>query len=206
MDFNNDKVRINPLELPNVKCEECENLFFEKVTIIKKVSKLLTGSPTDELVPMETYVLYMKINWPGREMSKLLTDEEKKKYREQYKNREVTCPLCKAVHKGLVICGTIGTRRQEQLMRDFHNQLVYVLGFEDGKAAALRDLREKLDSPIFMIRKIAGSMGHESLGEYVDEISEALSGGGRAYFGSNCFACQYRVGCKKPCDERGDAK
>lgn len=56
MDFNNDKVRINPLELPNVKCEECENLFFEKVTIIKKVSKLLTGSPTDELVPMETYV------------------------------------------------------------------------------------------------------------------------------------------------------
>lgn len=56
MDFNNDKIRINPLELPNVKCEECENLFFEKVTIIKKVSKILTGSPTDELVPMETYV------------------------------------------------------------------------------------------------------------------------------------------------------
>jgi hypothetical protein len=26
------------------------------VTIIKKVSKLLTGSPTDEMVPMETYV------------------------------------------------------------------------------------------------------------------------------------------------------
>jgi len=51
-----DKIKINPLELPNVKCEECENLFFEKVTIIKKVSKLLTGSPTDELVPMETYI------------------------------------------------------------------------------------------------------------------------------------------------------
>ena len=48
--------KINPLDLPNVKCEECENLFFEKVTIIKKISKLLTGSPEDQLVPMETYV------------------------------------------------------------------------------------------------------------------------------------------------------
>jgi len=26
------------------------------VTIIKKISKLLTGSPEDQLVPMETYV------------------------------------------------------------------------------------------------------------------------------------------------------
>ena len=32
------------------------NIFYDKVTIIKKVSKLLTGSATDELVPMETYV------------------------------------------------------------------------------------------------------------------------------------------------------
>ena len=28
---------------------------FEKVTIIKKISKLLTGSTEDQLVPMETY-------------------------------------------------------------------------------------------------------------------------------------------------------
>jgi len=56
MDFNNDKVRINPLGMPNIECEDCGNIFFDKVTIIKKVSKLLTGSPTDEMVPMETYV------------------------------------------------------------------------------------------------------------------------------------------------------
>lgn len=55
MDLKNNQLKINPLELPNIKCEECENIFFEKVTIIKKVSKLLTGSPQDELVPMETY-------------------------------------------------------------------------------------------------------------------------------------------------------
>lgn len=56
MDLNNDKIRINPLDMPNIQCEECGNIFFNKVTIIKKVSKLLTGSPMDEIVPMETYV------------------------------------------------------------------------------------------------------------------------------------------------------
>ena len=56
MNMENNKVRINPLDMPNIECEECGNLFFEKVTIIKKISKLLTGSPTDEMVPMETYI------------------------------------------------------------------------------------------------------------------------------------------------------
>ena len=56
MDLNNDKIRINPLDMPNIQCEECGNIFFNKVTIIKKVSKLLTGSPMDEIVPMETYI------------------------------------------------------------------------------------------------------------------------------------------------------
>lgn len=56
MSLENPKIKINPLELPNIKCEKCENIFFEKVTIIKKISKLLTGSPADELIPMETYV------------------------------------------------------------------------------------------------------------------------------------------------------
>jgi len=56
MNFDENKLRINPLELPNIECENCGNIFFDKVTIIKKVSKLLTGSPTDEMIPMETYV------------------------------------------------------------------------------------------------------------------------------------------------------
>jgi len=50
------QIQVNVMDSPNVKCEECENIFFEKVTIIKKISKLLTGSPEDQLVPMETYV------------------------------------------------------------------------------------------------------------------------------------------------------
>lgn len=50
------KIQVNVMDAPNVKCEQCENIFFEKVTIIKKISKLLTGSPEDQLVPMETYV------------------------------------------------------------------------------------------------------------------------------------------------------
>ena len=53
---NNDQMRVNPLDLPNIKCEKCENIFYDKVTIIKKVSKLLTGAVADELIPMETYV------------------------------------------------------------------------------------------------------------------------------------------------------
>ena len=44
---NNNQMRVNPLDLPNVECEKCENIFYDKVTIIKKVSKLLTGSATD---------------------------------------------------------------------------------------------------------------------------------------------------------------
>ena len=50
------KIQVNVMDSPNVKCEKCENIFFEKVTIIKKISKLLTGSTEDQLVPMETYV------------------------------------------------------------------------------------------------------------------------------------------------------
>jgi|TARA_R110000772_G_scaffold246712_1_gene360438 hypothetical protein len=50
------KIQVNVMESPNVKCEKCEDIFFEKVTIIKKISKLLTGSMEDQIVPMETYV------------------------------------------------------------------------------------------------------------------------------------------------------
>mgnify|MGYP001129281351 FL=1 len=57
MDLSGDnKIQVNVMDSPNVKCEKCEDIFFEKVTIIKKISKLLTGSMEDQLVPMETYV------------------------------------------------------------------------------------------------------------------------------------------------------
>ena len=56
MDFNNNQqIQVNIKDTQDVKCEECENIFFDKVTIIKKISKLLVGTSEDQLVPMETY-------------------------------------------------------------------------------------------------------------------------------------------------------
>lgn len=49
------KLNINFAEQPTVVCEECGNKFFKKVTVMKRVSKLLTGSAQDEIVPLETY-------------------------------------------------------------------------------------------------------------------------------------------------------
>ena len=37
------KMKIDLREQPTVKCEKCESVWFEEVTMIKKVSKLLTG-------------------------------------------------------------------------------------------------------------------------------------------------------------------
>lgn len=56
MNFNNNQqIQVNIKDAQDVKCEECENIFFDKVTIIKKISKLLVGTSEDQLVPMETY-------------------------------------------------------------------------------------------------------------------------------------------------------
>ena len=60
MEINNlnqggQQIKVNVADQPNVECENCKNIFFDKVTIIKKISKLLVGTPDDQLVPMETY-------------------------------------------------------------------------------------------------------------------------------------------------------
>jgi len=49
------QIQVNVADSPNVECENCKNIFFDKVTVIKKISKLLVGTPDDQLVPMETY-------------------------------------------------------------------------------------------------------------------------------------------------------
>ena len=48
-------MKVDLREQPSVKCEKCESLFFKEVTMIKKVSKLLTGSAEDTIVPFPTY-------------------------------------------------------------------------------------------------------------------------------------------------------
>ena len=49
------KLSINFSEQPTIQCEECGNSFFKKVTVMKRISRLLTGSAQDEVVPLETY-------------------------------------------------------------------------------------------------------------------------------------------------------
>jgi uncharacterized Zn finger protein len=41
---------------PTVVCENCGKKYFKEVTLIKKVSKLMTGSSNDTLVPFPTYM------------------------------------------------------------------------------------------------------------------------------------------------------
>ena len=48
--------QINLKEQPTIKCEKCESRFFKEVTMLKKVPKLLTGSPEDTIVPFPTYM------------------------------------------------------------------------------------------------------------------------------------------------------
>jgi predicted nucleic acid-binding Zn ribbon protein len=49
------KMKINLREQPTVKCEKCNSTWFKEVTMIKKVSKLLTGGDEDTTVPFPTY-------------------------------------------------------------------------------------------------------------------------------------------------------
>lgn len=48
-------LNIDLREQPSVTCEKCGGELFEEVTYIKKVSKLLTGTPQDTVVPFPTY-------------------------------------------------------------------------------------------------------------------------------------------------------
>ena len=52
---NEKQLQISVKDAEDVKCESCENIFFEKVTKIKKISKLLIGTTDDQFVPVDTY-------------------------------------------------------------------------------------------------------------------------------------------------------
>ena len=55
-DDNIIRPKINLREQPTIVCEECGSRFFKEVTKLKKVPKLLTGSPEDTIVPFPTYM------------------------------------------------------------------------------------------------------------------------------------------------------
>jgi uncharacterized Zn finger protein len=50
------KPKIDLKQQETVVCEKCGNKYFKEVTLIKRVSKLLTGSSEDTLVPFPTYM------------------------------------------------------------------------------------------------------------------------------------------------------
>lgn len=47
--------KIDLREQPTVVCESCGSIYFKEIVLIKKVSKLYTGSFEDTLVPFPTY-------------------------------------------------------------------------------------------------------------------------------------------------------
>jgi len=50
------KPKINLKEQETIQCTECGSKYFKEVTLLKKVSKLLTGSHEDTIVPFPTYM------------------------------------------------------------------------------------------------------------------------------------------------------
>jgi uncharacterized Zn finger protein len=53
---NLNKPKIDLKQQPTIACESCGNIYFKEVTLIKKVSKILTGSSDDVIVPFPTYM------------------------------------------------------------------------------------------------------------------------------------------------------
>lgn len=47
--------KVNLRDSETIKCEKCESIYFREVIYIKKVSKLLTGSSEDTIVPFPIY-------------------------------------------------------------------------------------------------------------------------------------------------------
>lgn len=56
MEDNIIRPKIDLKQQETVVCEKCNSKFFKEVVLIKKVSKLLTGSGEDTLVPFPTYM------------------------------------------------------------------------------------------------------------------------------------------------------
>jgi len=50
------KPKINIKEQPTMVCEKCNSKYFKEVVMLKKISKILTGSPEDTIVPFPTYM------------------------------------------------------------------------------------------------------------------------------------------------------
>jgi rubredoxin len=50
-----EKPKLNLREMPTIKCEKCDGIYFREVIYLKRVSKILTGSSEDTTVPFPIY-------------------------------------------------------------------------------------------------------------------------------------------------------
>lgn len=50
-----ERVNINILTQPTITCNACLGVLFTPVTVFKKISRLLTGAPQDQIVPIELF-------------------------------------------------------------------------------------------------------------------------------------------------------
>lgn len=56
MDLELEKPKVNLKDSPTITCEKCNSIYFKEVVYIKKVSKILTGSSEDTIVPFPIYM------------------------------------------------------------------------------------------------------------------------------------------------------
>jgi uncharacterized Zn finger protein len=52
MDNQKPQLNVNLAEVPYIECEECKGQVFEEKIMIKKVSRFMTGSDQDSIVPI----------------------------------------------------------------------------------------------------------------------------------------------------------
>jgi predicted nucleic acid-binding Zn ribbon protein len=50
-----EKPKINLRDVPTIKCDNCQGVYFREVTYLKLVPKLMTGSSEDTTVPFPIY-------------------------------------------------------------------------------------------------------------------------------------------------------
>lgn len=53
--MNLEKPTVNLRDSETIKCESCGSIYFREVIYIKKVSKIMTGSSDDTIVPFPIY-------------------------------------------------------------------------------------------------------------------------------------------------------
>lgn len=51
-----EQPKINLKDQQTITCDKCGSIYFKEAIYIKKVSKLLTGSPEDTIVPFPIYM------------------------------------------------------------------------------------------------------------------------------------------------------